>query len=68
MTDTPPDRHPRSKVTRLPYVVVVLIALIAVAIWGALTVRERNTADRETVGIGDDPAHVEQVITKPPPR
>mgnify|MGYP001122153165 CR=1 FL=1 len=60
MTDAPvgapapqPDteRHPRTKTTRLPYVVVVLIALAVVAIFGVMTLRERQTYSQEVVGL-----------------
>lgn len=68
MTETPPppDRHPLTKVTRLPYVVVVIVALLAAALWGAMTLRERNTAARETIGIGDEPAAAAPAATPPP--
>jgi hypothetical protein len=48
MTETPPppDRHPRTKLTRLPYVVVVIAALLVAALWGAMTMRERATSPR----------------------
>ena len=65
MTDAPlgapapqPDteRHPRTRTTRLPYVLIVLIALAVVAIFGVLTMRERETYSREVVGIQVAPA------------
>jgi hypothetical protein len=68
MTEPPTDRHPRTRVTRLPYVVVAIVVLLAAAAWGTLTLRERRTADREMFGAGDDPARVEQAVTNPPQR
>lgn len=45
-TAPPADRHPRIKVTRLPYIVVVIAALLVAALWGAMTMHERATSPR----------------------
>jgi hypothetical protein len=68
MTEPPADRHPRTRVTRLPYVVVAIIVLLAAAAWGVFTLRERRTADHEMFGAGDVPARVDQPAANPPQR
>ena len=45
------ERHPRTKITRLPYWGIAAVALILVAVIGVLTARERATQPGEMVGI-----------------
>lgn len=54
MTNTPvefPERHPRTRITRLPYLLVALVALAIAAFIGSITWRDRMTAEREVVGL-----------------
>jgi len=50
------ERHPRTKITRLPYLAIVVIALIVVGVIGVVTMRERETQPNEMVGIQVTPA------------
>ncbi len=50
------ERHPRTKITRLPYLVILVIALVVVAVVGVMTTRERETQPNEVVGIQVPPA------------
>jgi hypothetical protein len=50
------ERHPRTRITRLPYLAIVVIALIVVGVIGVVTMRERETQPNEMVGIQVTPA------------
>jgi hypothetical protein len=52
------ERKPLIKTTRLPYLSIVAIAIVVLAIIGAVTMRERVTQPSEVVGIQ---------VTPPPP-
>jgi nitrate reductase NapE component len=72
MSDAPtpaPDleRHPRTKITRLPYLVIVLIALVLVGVFGFVTWRDRLTSSQEMAGLQNPAVATEQAIANPPP-
>jgi hypothetical protein len=50
------ERHPRTRMTRLPYIVVVLIALVVIAIWGVATTSARRTADQQMNSLNASPS------------